>query len=150
MRAKPKPERQPTFISYLRVSTAKQGVNGLGMEAQRAAVDAYLAGRKLLHEYVEQETGKNDDRVELANAIHHAQVTGSTLVVAKLDRLSRNAAFLLRLRDSGVKFVCADCPEANDLTIGVLAIVAQNEREMISKRTKAALAAAKSRAEAGK
>ena len=88
------------------------------------------------------ESGRNADRPELGKALHLAKVTGATLVIAKLDRLSRNAAFLLTLRDSGVKFAAVDLPEANDLTVGIMALVAQAEREAISRRTKEALAVA--------
>ena len=91
------------------------------------------------------ETGKRNDRPELEKALKRSRLTGATLVVAKLDRLSRNAAFLMTLRDSGVDFVAADLPEANTMTVGVMAVVAQHEREAISHRTKAALAAAKAR-----
>jgi len=134
-------------INYYRVSTAKQGRSGLGLEAQRAAIASFCASRgcEPLGEYTEQESGKRDDRPELAKALHHAKVTGATLVIAKLDRLSRNAAFLLQLQDSGVKFVAADMPEACHLTVGILALVAQQEREAISARTQAALKAAKDR-----
>lgn len=135
------------FVSYLRVSTQKQGRSGLGLEAQRATVEQFLNGDQweLLSEYVEVETGKRNDRPQLAKALRHARATGATLVVAKLDRLSRNAAFLLALRDSGVAFVCADMPQANNLTIGILALVAQEERESISRRTREALAARRAR-----
>jgi DNA invertase Pin-like site-specific DNA recombinase len=136
------------FVSYLRVSTARQGRSGLGLEAQREAVRAFVesrAGRIISPEFVETESGKRNDRPQLQAALGRCKATGATLVVAKLDRLSRNAAFLLTLRDSGVPFVAADMPEANTLTIGILAVVAQAEREAISARTKAALAAAKAR-----
>lgn len=135
------------FVSYLRVSTDKQGKSGLGLEAQRRAVEDYLNGGrwKLVAEFVEVESGKKNDRPKLREALHRAKVTGATLIVAKLDRLSRNAAFLLTLRDSGVNFVAADIPDANTMTIGVLAVIAQHERETISQRTKAAMAAAKRR-----
>lgn len=134
-------------IAYYRVSTAQQGRSGLGLEAQRTAVASYCRGREcqLLAEYTEVESGKRNSRPELAKALHHAKVTGATLVIAKLDRLSRNAAFLLQLQDSRVKFVAADMPEACHLTVGILALVAQQEREAISARTKAALAAARER-----
>jgi DNA invertase Pin-like site-specific DNA recombinase len=137
------------FISYLRVSTQRQGESGLGIEAQRQAVAAYLNGGawSLIAEYVEIETGKRNDRPQLTAALHRAKVSNATLVIAKLDRLSRNAAFLLNLRDAGVRFVCADMPEANNLTIGIMAIIAQDERERISARTKAALAAKRMRGE---
>ena len=138
---------QGKFISYLRVSTADQGHSGLGLEGQRAAVDSYLNGGdwNLLAEYVEVESGKKTNRKELERALHHAELTSSTLVIAKLDRLSRNAEFLLRLQREGVDFVAADMPQANNLTIGIMALVAQQERESISKRIKEALAAAKAR-----
>jgi DNA invertase Pin-like site-specific DNA recombinase len=134
-------------VSYLRVSTDKQGCSGLGLEAQRQAVRDYLDGGRwqLLREYVEVETGKHADRPVLIEALHHAKVTGATLVIAKLDRLSRDVEFIARLQKSGTHFVCADMPEANELTIGLLAVIAQHERQMISTRTKAALAAAKAR-----
>jgi len=132
-------------VTYYRVSTAAQGRSGLGMEAQREAVARYceVNGCKVLAEYEEVESGKRSDRPELAKALHHAKVTGATILVAKMDRLARNAAFLLTLRDSGAKFVAADMPEACHLTVGILALVAEQEREAISARTKAALKAAK-------
>lgn len=134
-------------VLYLRVSTASQGRSGLGVEAQRAAVAQFCRGRdaEVLAEYVEVESGKRDDRPELVRALKHADITGAVLVIAKLDRLSRDAAFLLQLQKSGVRFVAADMPEACNLTVGILALVAQQEREAISSRTKAALAAAKAR-----
>jgi DNA invertase Pin-like site-specific DNA recombinase len=135
------------FIGYLRVSTEKQGLSGLGIEAQRKAIDDYLNGGKweLLAEYVEIESGKRTDRPELAKALAQSKATGATLVIAKLDRLSRNVAFISNLMESGVEFVAADMPMANRLTVHVLAAVAEHEREMISQRTTAALAAAKVR-----
>lgn len=136
------------FVAYMRVSTARQGKSGLGLEAQRDSVRQFVAqrgGKIIAPEFVEVESGKNNDRPELAKAIKRCRLTGATLVVAKLDRLSRNAAFLLTLRDSGVKFVAVDLPDANTLTVGVMASVAQYEREAISERTKKALAAARKR-----
>lgn len=134
-------------VAYFRVSTEKQGRSGLGLEAQRAAVAQYCGGRRceVLGEFVEVESGKNNARPELAKALHLAKVTGATLVVAKLDRLSRNVAFLAALQESGASFVAADMPEANELTIHIMAAVAQAERKAISRRTKEALAAAKAR-----
>jgi DNA invertase Pin-like site-specific DNA recombinase len=136
------------FVAYLRVSTDRQGKSGLGLEAQREAVQRFVAGRGgkiIAPEYVEVESGKRNDRPKLGQALKRCRLTGATLVVAKLDRLSRNAAFLLTLRDSGVEFIAADLPEANTMTVGVMAVVAQHEREAISARTKAALEAARSR-----
>lgn len=119
----------------------------MGLEAQREAVARHCQGRgcEVLGEYVEVESGKRNDRPELARALHHAKVTGATLVVAKMDRLSRNAAFLLALRDSGAKLVAADNPDVNDMTVGILAVIAEEERKAISNRTSAALQAAKKR-----
>src|SRR5258707_11131502 len=135
------------FIGYLRVSTEKQGQSGLGIEAQRKAIEHYLNGGRweLLAEYVEIESGRRSDRPELTKALAQSKATGATLVIAKLDRLSRNAAFISNLMESGVEFVAADMPMANRLTVHVLAAVAEHEREMISQRTTAALAAAKAR-----
>jgi DNA invertase Pin-like site-specific DNA recombinase len=135
------------FVAYYRVSTEQQGRSGLGLEAQRKAVLDYLNGGrwKLLGEHTEIESGKRTDRPALAEAMRTCKLLGATLVIAKLDRLSRDAHFLLGLDKAGVDFVCADMPEANRLTIGLLAVVAQHEREQISARTKAALAAAKAR-----
>ena len=134
-------------VAYERVSTARQGASGLGLEAQRLSIERYAAdrGAAIIGRFTEVESGKRADRPELARALHLAKVTGATLVIAKLDRLSRNAAFLLTLRDSGVHFLAVDMPEANDLTVGIMALVAQAEREAISRRTKEALAVAKAR-----
>lgn len=141
-----KPSR---YVSYLRVSTRKQGTDGLGIEAQRQAVAAYIRSAggdpEALAEYVEQESGKRNDRPELAKAMEHCRLAGARLVIAKLDRLSRNAAFLLNLKEAGVDFVAADMPDASEMTIGILAVVAQAERRMISDRTKAALKVARQR-----
>lgn len=131
-------------VAYYRVSTVRQGQSGLGLEAQRVAVRAFLNGAPA-SEFTEVESGKVNDRPKLEAAILECRLTGSRLVIAKLDRLSRNAAFLLTLRDSGVAFVAADMPDANALTVGIMALIAQHEREAISQRTKAALAVAKSR-----
>ncbi len=136
------------IVAYYRVSRVTQAVSGLGLAAQEKAIDDLCTARagKIVATYKEVESGKRaDNRPALAKAIHQAKVTGGTLVIAKLDRLSRNAAFLLNLRDSGVKFVAADMPDANDLTIGIMALVAQQEREAISKRTVEALRAARAR-----
>ncbi|ULL01233.1 recombinase family protein [Bradyrhizobium sp. I71] len=135
------------IVAYRRVSTQKQGKSGLGLEAQEAAIQEFARSRgaRIIREYTEVESGKTNERPQLAAALHHAKVTGATLVIAKLDRLSRSASFTLTLRDSGVKFVCCDMPEANDLTIGVLAVVAQAEAQAISRRTTDALRVARKR-----
>jgi len=134
-------------VTYFRVSTQEQGRSGLGLEAQRAAVDAFCRSRgcEVLREFQEVESGKRDDRPQLRAALHLAKVTGATLVIAKLDRLSRNVAFLANLQDSGARFLAADMPEANELTVHIMAAVAQAERKAISRRTKEALQAAKVR-----
>lgn len=134
-------------VNYYRVSTAKQGRSGLGLDAQRASIAAFCASRDCeeMAEYVEIESGKRDDRPQLLKALHHAKVTGATLIIAKLDRLSRNLAFLATLQDAGTKFIAADMPEANEVTIHIMAVIAQAERKAISRRTKEALAIAKAR-----
>lgn len=132
------------FISYLRVSTQQQATSGLGIEAQRAAITGHVKG-EVIAEFVEVESGKKSDRPQLAAALAACRRHRAILVVGKLDRLARNVAFISALMESGVEFVAADNPTANKLTIHILAAVAQNEREMISARTVAALAAAKAR-----
>ncbi len=135
------------FVSYLRVSTRKQGASGLGLDAQRKAVTDYLNGGRwnLIAEVVEVESGKRSDRPKLAEALRLCRLHGATLVVAKLDRLARDAHFLLGLSKAGVEFVCCDMPSANRMTVGIMAVVAEEEARMISARTKVALAAAKER-----
>ncbi|MFC4669464.1 recombinase family protein [Seohaeicola nanhaiensis] len=135
------------LVAYERVSTARQRKSGLGLDAQRKAIDDFATSRSaaVFARFTEVESGKRADRPELLKALQLAKLTGATLVIAKLDRLSRNAAFLLTLRDSGVRFLACDMPEANDLTVGIMALVAQQEREAISRRTREALAAAKAR-----
>src|SRR6056297_1708444 len=131
------------FIAYYRVSTKQQGASGLGLEAQKTAVKNFIHSRgasEIPPPFTEIESGKNDDRQELRKAISRCKETGATLLIAKLDRLSRNASFIFTLRDelqqAGVDFIACDMPEANTLTIGIMATMAQHEREIISKRTK--------------
>jgi DNA invertase Pin-like site-specific DNA recombinase len=136
------------FVAYFRVSTDRQGKSGLGLDAQRQAVMSYLDGGRwtLVAEFTEVESGKRDDnRPQLAAAIAACKRQKARLVIAKLDRLSRNLAFIAALMESGVEFVAVDNPHMNKLTIHILAAVAEHEREMISERTKAALQAAKAR-----
>jgi DNA invertase Pin-like site-specific DNA recombinase len=141
---------QPSkFVSYYRVSTARQGASGLGLDAQRETVRQFLNGGSwtVVAEFVEMESGRKSDsqRPKLREALAVARSQGARLLVAKLDRLSRSVAFVSQLMESKVKFVACDMPDANDLTIHVLASVAQHEAVCISERTKAALAAAKVR-----
>lgn len=134
------------FVTYLRVSTERQGQSGLGLEAQRTAIATYVLGRgEVVAEFVEVESGKRADRPELARALAEAKRSGAVLLIAKLDRLARNVAFIANLLESGVKVTAADMPEANRFVLHVLAAVAEQEGRVISERTKAALAAAKVR-----
>ncbi len=135
------------FVSYYRVSTDKQGLQGNGIEAQRQSVARYLTSLdcELLASFEEVESGANNKRPELAAAMKLAKSKKAILVIAKLDRLSRNAAFLLQLQDSGVDFVACDMPNADKLSVGIIALLAQRERQLISERTKAGLDVAKQR-----
>lgn len=135
------------YVAYYRVSTARQGSSGLGLEAQRTSVLEYLkgVGGVIANEYVEVESGKRSDRPKLLEALQLCRLTNSKLVIANLSRLSRNLHFINSLLEAGVDFVCVDLPQANPLTIQILAAVAQAEARAISERTKAALAAAKGR-----
>ena len=138
---------QGRFVAYYRVSTDRQGRSGLGLEAQQEAVRSYLDGGswQLVEEVVEVESGKRNDRPKLAEALKLCRLHGATLIIAKLDRLARNVAFVSNLMESGVDFVAVDFPQANRLTVHILAAVAEHEAAMISQRTRAALAAAKAR-----
>ncbi|SCK20631.1 recombinase family protein [Vogesella sp. LIG4] len=139
------------FVAYYRVSTAKQGQSGLGMEAQQAAVAAYLNGGnwELIDNFQEVETGKGsnalDKRPQLKAALAACRKHGATLIIAKLDRLARNVHFVSGLLEAGVDFVAADMPQANKVMIQMHAVMSEWERDQISARTKAALAAAKAR-----
>lgn len=135
------------FVAYYRVSTNHQGLSGLGMDAQRTAVQNFLHGGtwELIGEFAEVESGKRKQRPEMDKAIALCRKTKAKLLIAKLDRLARNATFLFNLRDSGVDFVAVDMPHADKFTVGIMALVAEKERDMISQRTKDGLAAAKRR-----
>jgi len=134
------------FVTYLRVSTDRQGKSGLGLEAQRAAVLDHVAGKgQIAAEYVEIESGKRNERPQLARAMAEAKRIGAVLLIAKLDRLARNVAFIANLLESGVEIAAADMPEANRFLLHVMAAVAEHEAQAISDRTRAALAAAKAR-----
>ena len=137
------------IISYIRVSTQKQGASGLGLEAQQKAVQDFISstGNELVAEFVEVESGKKTDqkRPQLAAAMEACKKHKAVLVVAKLDRLARNVHFISGLMESKVQFIALDLPEANQLTLHVMAAFAEHEAKRISERTKAALAIAKSR-----
>lgn len=135
------------YVSYIRVSTQRQGASGLGLEAQQAAVQAFVAqrGGEVLAEFVEVESGRKADRPQLAAALAEAKRQGAVLLIAKLDRLARNVAFISTLLESGAEVQAADMPEANKFMLHIMAAVAEQEAEAISARTKAALQAAKAR-----
>ncbi len=138
---------RPRFVAYYRVSTDKQGRSGLGLEAQTATVETYAqrSGGDLLASFHEVESGKRNDRPELLKALALCRQRKAVLIIAKLDRLSRNVAFIANLMESRVEFIACDMPEANKLTLHIMAAMAQHEREATSKRTKEALTAAKAR-----
>jgi DNA invertase Pin-like site-specific DNA recombinase len=140
-------QTKPRYVAYYRVSTDRQGRSGLGLDAQKYVVQEYLnrSGAALRAAFTEVQSGKDDDRPQLSEALKVCRLTNSSLLIAKLDRLSRNVAFLATLQQAGTKFVACDLPEANELVVHILAAVAQAERKAISERTKAALAAAKAR-----
>jgi DNA invertase Pin-like site-specific DNA recombinase len=134
------------FVAYYRVSTDRQGESGLGLEAQRTAVARFIQGASLLGEFQEIESGKNHtNRPQLTAALAMCRTSRATLVIAKLDRLARDVHFISGLMKAGVDFVAVDMPQANKLTVHILAAVAEHEREAISQRTKAALQVAKAR-----
>lgn len=135
------------FVAYYRVSTSRQGKSGLGLDAQKAAVASYVLGKggEVAAEFIEAESGKNNDRPELQKALAEAKQVGAVLLIAKLDRLARNVAFISNLLEGGVEVTAADMPEANRFMLHVMAAVAEHEGQAISERTKAALAAAKAR-----
>jgi DNA invertase Pin-like site-specific DNA recombinase len=135
------------LISYVRVSTQRQGASGLGLEAQRTAVANYaqLSGHDIICEIQEIESGRKCDREQLTRALALCRLHRATLIVAKLDRLARDVEFLARLMNTGVEFVACDNPHANRLTLHILAAVAEDEARRISERTRVALAAAKAR-----
>lgn len=129
------------YIAYYRVSTQKQGTSGLGIEAQKSSVSRFLNQESiLLHEFTDIESGKRNDRPNLLLAIEACKKENAILLIAKLDRLSRNVGFIYTLKESRVKFKCCDMPDANSVTIGIMAVLAQEERERTSQRTKDALA----------
>ena len=142
---------QGQFVAYYRVSTARQGMSGLGLDAQREAVARYLNGGEweLVGEFTETETGKGanalEKRPQLRAALELCKRRGATLIIAKLDRLARNVHFVSGLLETGCDFVAADMPQANKVMIQMHAVMAEWERDQISKRTKDALAAAKAR-----
>jgi len=134
------------YVAYYRVSTQRQGRSGLGLEAQQDAVRVFTAGHEVVESFVEVESGKRDEnRPKLQEAIALAKAYGAKLIVAKLDRLARNVHFITKLQEAKVPFIACDMPDANELTVHIMAALAQHESKMISERTKAALAQARKR-----
>lgn len=130
------------YVAYYRVSTKRQN---LGLDAQKNTVLNYISSTNgnIIKTFEEKESGKCDNRIELQKAIEYCKINKATLIIAKLDRLSRNVSFIFALKDSSINFYCCDIPECNTLTLGIFATMAQSERETISTRTKAALMAKK-------
>lgn len=133
------------FVAYYRVSTKRQGESGLGLEAQREAVQRFIGGAQLVAEHQEVESGGRADRPALEAALRDCRIHGATLIIAKLDRLARSVAFISRLQEDGVPFVAVDLPHANNFTVQIMAAVAEHERKLIGERTRAALQAARAR-----
>lgn len=133
------------FVLYLRVSSTQQGQSGLGLESQRAECERVTEGGNIIGEFIEVESGAKSNRPQLMSALDLARRTGATLVTSKLDRLSRSVEFVSSLMNSNVRFLAADSPDASRLSLHIRASVAEEERRLISVRTKAALAAAKAR-----
>ena len=136
---------EQTYIAYLRQSTMKQEISGLGIEAQREIIRNYLKDRKTVAEYIETESGKKSDRPKLIEALEECRKTNSVLIVAKLDRLSRNVAFTSKLLESDVEIIFCDFPEANKLVLHIISSIAEYEANLISQRTKQSLKAKKAR-----
>ena len=133
------------YVSYLRVSTQKQGFSGLGLEAQKEIIENFLHDKIPIAEFVEVESGRKTNRPKLKDALALCRTTGSTLIVAKLDRLARNVSFLSNLLESDVEIVFCDFPQANKMVLHILAAISQYEAELTASRTKAALQAKKAR-----
>ncbi|MCQ2268152.1 MAG: recombinase family protein [Bacteroidaceae bacterium] len=137
--------KRQNYVAYLRVSTQKQGYSGLGLEAQREIIHNYLRDTRPIEEYVEVESGRKTDRPKLTEALESCKKTGATLIVAKLDRLARNVAFLSQLLESDTEIIFCDFPQANKMVLHILGAISQYEAELVSIRTKAALQAKKAR-----
>lgn len=134
------------YVAYLRVSTEKQGKSGLGLAAQHSLIERFLSdGDEVIAEYVEVQSGKNDERAELWKAINHAKRNGAKLLIAKLDRFSRKVSFIASIMEQGIGLVVAEMPHASDFQLHIFAALAQEERRLISERTRNALAEAKKR-----
>ena len=138
-------EEQKKYVAYLRVSTQRQGVSGLGLEAQREIIQNYLHHTKPIAEFIEVESGRRNNRPKLAEALEICKKEGCHLIVAKLDRLSRSVSFLSQLLESDIEIVFCDFPQANKMMLHIVSAIAQYEAELIATRTRQALAAKKSR-----
>lgn len=134
------------YVAYYRVSTPKQGRSGLGLAAQKSKLDAFVSENdRLLQEFVDVQTGKKDNRTELNKALAFAKAQKATLLIARLDRFSRRVSFIARIMDEGISLCCAEMPNATEFQLHIFAALAQEERRLVSERTKAALAEAKKR-----
>ncbi|MFN3863749.1 MAG: recombinase family protein [Erythrobacter sp.] len=134
------------YVAYFRVSTEKQGKSGLGLAAQHSLIERFLSdGDEVIAEYVEVQSGKNDERIELWKAINHAKRNDAKLLIAKLDRFSRKVSFIASIMEQGIGLVVAEMPNATDFQLHIFAALAQEERRLISERTRNALAEAKKR-----